>query len=86
MRRILLFAALSGWVAGCASTGLDRPAVCDGRQRRPANLYGSILSPPTPPAETSDDPGSAPSPDATAPSAAVPSNDQYSALPAFASC
>ncbi|MBP7703753.1 MAG: hypothetical protein KA105_00550 [Caulobacter sp.] len=38
----LLLATLLG---GCALTGGDRPPVCDGKHRRPANPNGSVLSP-----------------------------------------
>lgn len=43
-------------LAGCASTGGGKLAVCDGKHLRPANPYGSVLAPaasgqaPTPPA------------------------------------
>ena len=42
MRRLvpLTFALLV--LAGCA-THDPKPAVCDGKHRRPANLYGSVL-------------------------------------------
>jgi hypothetical protein len=32
-------------VAGCSTTKADKPPVCDGKHRRPANIYGSVLSP-----------------------------------------
>jgi hypothetical protein len=34
-------------MAGCASTGGGKLAVCDGKHLRPANLYGSVLAPTT---------------------------------------
>lgn len=34
-------------LAGCASTGASKLAVCDGKHLRPANPYGSILAPAT---------------------------------------
>ncbi len=30
-------------LSGCTGTHIKPPAVCDGKHRRPANLYGSIL-------------------------------------------
>ncbi len=57
--RLLLI--LSLFLAGCATGSGDTPPVCDGRNRRPANPYGSILvssptpvSPPAPSAVGSD--------------------------------
>ncbi|WP_082591516.1 lipoprotein [Sphingomonas sp. Root720] len=43
MRRLTIaaFAALA--LSGCTGAHIKKPAVCDGRHRRPANLYGSIL-------------------------------------------
>jgi type IV secretion system protein VirB7 len=41
-------------VAGCAALADGEPPICDGRNRRPANPYGSILVPaPTPVGEAS---------------------------------
>jgi len=37
--------ALALLLASCASLGHDEPAVCDGRHKRPANPYGSVLDP-----------------------------------------
>lgn len=34
-------------LAGCASTGGGKLAVCDGKHLRPANPYGSVLAPTT---------------------------------------
>jgi hypothetical protein len=48
MRSPLLLAALLPLVGGCASLTADRPPVCDGQARRPANPYGSVLLPPPP--------------------------------------
>ena len=40
----LTFAALGALaLSGCTGTHIKPPAVCDGKHRRPANLYGSIL-------------------------------------------
>ena len=44
MRPIVL-TTLALLLAGCASDGA-KPPICDGRQLRPANPYGSTLSPP----------------------------------------
>jgi len=40
---LILGAALA--LCGCATSAADKPAVCDGKHRRPANLYGSVLDP-----------------------------------------
>lgn len=47
-RRSLTRLAVVAWavvaLAGCAHKNPDgKPAVCDGRHRRPANPYGSVL-------------------------------------------
>ena len=34
-------------LAGCASAGGGKLAVCDGKHLRPANPYGSVLAPTT---------------------------------------
>lgn len=36
-------------LGGCASLGKTKAPVCDGKHRRPANLYGSVLDPAAPP-------------------------------------
>lgn len=41
--RLLLI--LSGLLGGCATARGDVPPTCDGRDRRPANPYGSVLLP-----------------------------------------
>lgn len=64
---LLSIALILPALAGCATPGDPKPPVCDGRHRRPANPYGSILSvvltpktdahqvrPATPGAETSE--------------------------------
>lgn len=53
MRHLFLFAALATALAGCATTKVDKPPICDGRHRRPANLYGSVIVPDQPPGATS---------------------------------
>lgn len=42
LRLLLLLSVLLG---GCATGPTDAPPVCDGRHRRPANPYGTILEP-----------------------------------------
>lgn len=42
-------------LVGCASQGEPKVAVCDGKHRRPANPYGSVL--PSAPAPTAGAPG-----------------------------
>lgn len=66
-------------LGGCASLGKEKAPVCDGKHRRPANLYGSVLDPATPPA--------AQAPDATRPAAKPAYPDKLSALSAtYGSC
>lgn len=50
MRSMILIFAAVVTLGGCSSFRGTEPPVCDGRHRRPANLYGSILNPTTPPA------------------------------------
>lgn len=50
MRRQSLILAVALALAGCASVRSDKAPVCDGKHRRPANLYGSVLDPSAPPA------------------------------------
>lgn len=40
-------------LSGCASVGKTKAPVCDGKHRRPANLYGSVLDPAAPPQSAS---------------------------------
>lgn len=55
--RVAVAAALIGF-AGCAHAPDGKPAVCDGRHRRPANPYGSVLPVfPGPPNAISAPPG-----------------------------
>ena len=58
-------------LGACASVGKTKAPVCDGKHRRPANLYGSVLSPTTSPP--------APPIGKTAP-------EKLSALPTYGSC
>ena len=43
MKRLTIVALGALALSGCAGTHLKPAAVCDGKHRRPANLYGSIL-------------------------------------------
>ena len=43
MRLLTLMAMFA--LAGCASTGGGKLAVCDGKHLRPANAYGTVLAP-----------------------------------------
>ncbi len=45
MRPFFVSITLSLALAGCASTDAGKPPVCDGKYRRPVNLYGSVLMP-----------------------------------------
>lgn len=49
MRPVLFALIASMALVGCASLQKERPPVCDGKHRRPANLYGSVLDPATRP-------------------------------------
>ena len=41
-------------LGGCASLGKEKAPVCDGKHRRPANLYGTVLDPTAPPPAAPD--------------------------------
>jgi hypothetical protein len=43
MKRLTIVALGALALSGCTGTHIKPPAVCDGKHRRPANLYGSIL-------------------------------------------
>lgn len=43
MRRMALAAIAVLALAGCTGAHVKKPAVCDGKHRRPANLYGTVL-------------------------------------------
>ena len=47
MTKLFAVLAVALALAGCATHAEPKPAVCDGKHRRPANPYGSVL--PTPP-------------------------------------
>lgn len=42
MRRLLFFTVLAGLLGGCQASG-HKPTICDGKHRRTANPYGSVL-------------------------------------------
>lgn len=65
MRSMVLVLTAVVALGGCSTFRSTEPPVCDGRHRRPANLYGSVLDPiPTPvasaPAPEPQTPDSAP--------------------------
>jgi hypothetical protein len=43
MTRLIIVALGALALSGCAGSHIKPAAVCDGKHRRPANLYGSIL-------------------------------------------
>jgi len=43
MKRLMMVALGAMTLSGCTGTHLRPPPVCDGKHRRPANLYGSVL-------------------------------------------
>lgn len=43
MKRLTIVALGALELSGCTGTHIKPPAVCDGKHRRPANLYGSVL-------------------------------------------
>ena len=43
MRRLTIAAFGALALSGCTGAHIKNPAVCDGKHRRPANLYGSVL-------------------------------------------
>jgi hypothetical protein len=45
MRSLVVLTISALALAGCASTGGGKLAACDGKHRRPANPYGSVLTP-----------------------------------------
>jgi hypothetical protein len=50
MRTLILVLGATLALGGCSTFGKEKTPVCDGKHRRPANLYGSVLNPPSPPA------------------------------------
>lgn len=55
MRRVVVLIAVLA-LGGCTTLGKEKAPTCDGKHRRPANLYGSVLDPAAPPASTSAKP------------------------------
>lgn len=56
MKRLIFVALSALLLTGCTGTHIKSPPVCDGKHRRPANLYGSILPSlpvPVPPSQSS---------------------------------
>jgi len=49
MRCMLVLLTIGLAVAGCSTLEKEKAPVCDGKHRRPANLYGSVLDPAGPP-------------------------------------
>ena len=43
MRRLTIAAIGALALSGCTGAHIKEPAVCDGKHRRPANIYGSVL-------------------------------------------
>jgi len=43
MKRLIFLALGTAVLSGCTGTHIKKPPACDGKHRRPANLYGSIL-------------------------------------------
>ena len=70
MRRLTMIAIGTLALGGCTGAHITKPAVCDGKHRRPANIYGSVLPTlplPVPPSQAGQSmvaPGPAPGPGA----------------------
>ena len=77
MRFMILILGASIVLGGCSTLANDKAPVCNGKHRRPANLYGSVLNPASPPAAAPGSPRSSPpaKPDVLSaiPSASYPS-------------
>ena len=79
MRRLTIAAFGALALSGCTGAHIRKPAVCDGRHRRPANLYGTILPTlpvPVPASQAGQSmvaPGPGPAPGALPPPPAAPS-------------
>ena len=79
MRRMAIAAIGVLALAGCTGAHIKKPAVCDGKHRRPANLYGSVLPTlpiPVPPSQAGAQsmvaPGPGPGPQALPPPPQAP--------------
>jgi hypothetical protein len=59
MKTPLAMLTIAALLTGCATHSEPKPAVCDGKHRRPANPYGTVL-PTTPDAKPSDGSPAAP--------------------------
>ncbi|MBI1198933.1 MAG: hypothetical protein GC203_13815 [Phenylobacterium sp.] len=55
MRTALPIVAVVLALAGCAGLGKETAPACDGKHRRPANPYGSVLDPAAPPTAAKPD-------------------------------
>ncbi len=70
--KALIFTALGALaLSGCTGSHIKPPAVCDGKHRRPANMYGTImpnLPVPLPPSQS----GGWPATPASSPSSDTP--------------
>lgn len=88
MRRLTIAAIGLLALSGCTGAHIKKPAVCDGKHRRPANPYGSVLPTLPVPVPASQDPsqsmiapgpgvgpGALPAPPPAPPSAPVPPAD-----------
>jgi hypothetical protein len=51
MRSLVLVMAIIA-LTGCSTLKAEKTRACDGKHRRPANPYGSVLTPTAPPATT----------------------------------
>jgi len=59
MKRLIFVALGTLVLSGCTGTHIKPPPVCDGKHRRPANLYGTILPSLPVPRPLSQDQGAA---------------------------
>lgn len=75
MKQLHVVALVGLVLSGCTGTHIKPPAVCDGKHRRPANLYGSILPTlpvPLPPSQSALTPSPAPAAPDTEPPGTTP--------------
>lgn len=77
MRSMILIFVTVVALGGCSTFRATEPPVCDGRHRRPANLYGSVLTPTVLPV--------APEPADDTPEVDAPADDQTPVMPSAAS-